>query len=98
MPLILALALLASNLFCFLLFAHDKAAAVNGERRAPERVLLASAALFAAPGALLAQRWLRHKTRKQPFAAWLALIAFAQACAAVGLLVLAVQRGWILGQ
>lgn len=86
------LALLAANLFCFLLFAHDKAAAVHGERRIPERVLLLSACLCAAPGALLAQRWLRHKTRKQPFGAWLALIVFAQACAVAGLLALAFQR------
>ncbi|NGM50417.1 DUF1294 domain-containing protein [Caulobacter sp. 602-2] len=86
---ILTLALLAANLFCFLLFAHDKAAAVHGERRVPERVLLLSAALCAAPGALLAQRWLRHKTRKQPFGAWLTLIVFAQACTVAGLGVLA---------
>ncbi|PLR22213.1 DUF1294 domain-containing protein [Caulobacter zeae] len=89
MTLIITLALLAANLFCFLLFAHDKAAAVRGERRVPERVLLLSAAMCAAPGALMAQRWLRHKTRKQPFGTWLILIAFAQACAVAGLVVLA---------
>ena len=93
MSLIVLLALLAANLFCFLLFAHDKAAAVHGERRVPERVLLLSAAMCAAPGALLAQRWLRHKTRKQPFGAWLTLIVFAQACAAAGLIALSFQRG-----
>lgn len=93
MTFIVVLALLAANLFCFMLFAHDKAAAFEGERRVPERVLLLSACLGAAPGALLAQRWLRHKTRKQPFGAWLALIVFAQACIVAGLVALAFQRG-----
>jgi uncharacterized membrane protein YsdA (DUF1294 family) len=54
---------------------------------------MASGACPNAPGALLAQRWLRHKTRKQPFGAWLTLIVFAQACAVAGLVALAFQRG-----
>lgn len=68
------LALSLANLLTFSLFAIDKARARAraGGRRIPERVLLL-AALFGALGAWLGQRLLRHKTRKQPFAAWLDL-------------------------
>lgn len=72
MPLIL-LALSIANLVAFSLFAIDKTRARSGRRRIPERTLL-TAALFGGLGAWLGQRLLRHKTRKQPFAAWLGLI------------------------
>ncbi|MNS84367.1 hypothetical protein D3C72_1181910 [compost metagenome] len=72
MPLIL-LALSLANLLAFSLFAVDKARARAGGRRIPERALL-TAALFGGLGAWLGQQLLRHKTRKQPFAAWLGLI------------------------
>lgn len=72
MPLIL-LALSIANLIAFGLFAIDKTRARSGRRRIPERTLL-TAALFGGLGAWLGQRLLRHKTRKQPFAAWLGLI------------------------
>jgi uncharacterized membrane protein YsdA (DUF1294 family) len=72
MPLIL-LALSIANLIAFGLFAIDKTRARSGRRRMPERTLL-TAALFGGLGAWLGQRLLRHKTRKQPFAAWLDLI------------------------
>lgn len=80
------LLLLAANLVAFSLFAVDKARARAGGRRVPERTLLL-AALFGGLGAWLGQRLLRHKTRKQPFAAWLGLIltlhAFALLAVAV---------------
>ena len=72
MPLIL-LALSIANLIAFGLFAIDKTRARSGRRRIPERTLL-TAALFGGLGTWLGQRLLRHKTRKQPFAAWLDLI------------------------
>lgn len=62
-----------ANLLAFSLFAIDKARARAGGRRIPERTLLL-AALVGGLGAALGQRLLRHKTRKQPFAAWLGLI------------------------
>ena len=67
------LALPLANLIAFGLFAIDKARARAGKRRIPERTLL-TAALFGGLGAALGQRLLRHKTRKQPFAARMGLI------------------------
>jgi uncharacterized membrane protein YsdA (DUF1294 family) len=49
----------------------------------PERTLLTLAALGGGPGALVARPVFRHKTRKQPFSAWLMLIVFLQAAALV---------------
>jgi len=70
---LILLALSIANLIAFGLFAIDKTRARSGRRRIPERTLL-TAALFGGLGAGLGQRLLRHKTRKQPFAAWLGLI------------------------
>ena len=76
-----ALSLLTlANLVAFSLFALDKARARAGGRRIPERTLLL-AALLGGLGAWLGQRLLRHKTRKQPFAAWLGLILTLHALA-----------------
>ena len=85
MPLLL-LALSIANLIAFSLFAIDKTRAKSSQSRIPERTLL-TAALFGGLGAWLGQKFLRHKTRKQPFAAWLSLIltlhAFALLAAAI---------------
>lgn len=82
-----------ANLLAFSLFAIDKARArarARG-RRIPERALLL-AALFGALGAWLGQRLLRHKTRKQPFAAWLGLIVTLHAFALLAVAII-VWRG-----
>ena len=71
------------NLLTFLIFGWDKLAAIDGRSRVPERVLLTLAALGGSPGALLARPVFRHKTRKQPFSAWLMLIVFAQVAAII---------------
>lgn len=71
------------NLLTFAIFGFDKAAAADKRARVPERALLALAALGGSPGALLARPLFRHKTRKQPFGAWLTLIVFAQVVALV---------------
>lgn len=65
-----------ASAFAFGLFAWDKERARSGGRRVPERTLL-WAALFGGVGAVLGQRLLRHKTRKQPFATWLAVVVVA---------------------
>jgi uncharacterized membrane protein YsdA (DUF1294 family) len=78
-----ATALAVVNLVTFLTFGWDKLAAVERRSRVPERALLILALLGGSPGALLARPVFRHKTRKQPFGAWLALIVFVQATALV---------------
>lgn len=85
-----ALVLGVLNLLTFLVFGWDKLAAVDGRSRVPERLLLLLAALGGSPGALLARPVFRHKTRKQPFGAWLMLIVFVQASA----LVAGAALGW----
>jgi uncharacterized membrane protein YsdA (DUF1294 family) len=85
--LILAGALAAVNLWTILQFRRDKARACAGERRIPEADLLLLAAIGGSPGALLARRLFRHKTRKQPFSTYLLLIAALQGAALIGLAV-----------
>lgn len=70
--------LATANLVAFAVMGWDKASAQRGGRRIPERTLLILAAIGGALGALAAQRTFRHKTRKQPFAAWLLAITTLQ--------------------
>ncbi|MDB5722013.1 MAG: cold-shock protein [Alphaproteobacteria bacterium] len=84
MPTIL-LVLAAINGWTMLRFWQDKAYARSGARRIPEADLLGLAAIGGTPGALLARRLFRHKTRKEPFSTRLLLIAALQAGALIGL-------------
>lgn len=80
------------SLTTFGLYAFDKSAARRRARRVPEKTLHLFALLGGWPGALLAQKYLRHKTVKQPFrfVFWLTVLANC------GLLVwLFVPHGWI---
>ena len=80
---ILALLVLL-NAATMLQFWEDKRRARAGEWRIRESTLLGLAAIGGSPGALLACRLFRHKTRKQPFATLLQLTAMLQAGAAAG--------------
>ena len=51
----------------FAMYRADKAAAVRGAWRTPEANLHVVALLGGWPGALVARRFFRHKTSKQPF-------------------------------
>ena len=55
------------NIKAYRAFAADKQKAIDKEWRTPEATLLFWALVGGWPGAKLAQRRLRHKTRKQPF-------------------------------
>jgi uncharacterized membrane protein YsdA (DUF1294 family)/cold shock CspA family protein len=57
------------SVLAFVAYRIDKAAAVRGGRRTPEQTLHVLALAGGWPGALVAQRWLRHKSTKQSFLA-----------------------------
>lgn len=83
--------LLLVNLHTFTAFWSDKRAALRGTWRTPESSLLMGAFLGGTPGAFLARRLFRHKTRKQPFVGQLKVIAFLQFVALGG------AAGWHVG-
>lgn len=60
---------LAASLVAFLAYALDKSAARNGQWRTKESTLHLIGLAGGWPGALAAQRLLRHKSRKQSFQA-----------------------------
>ncbi|TPP10760.1 DUF1294 domain-containing protein [Rhizobium glycinendophyticum] len=80
---VLLIALIGWNLLSFAIFAFDKHAARQSLRRIPERRLILLTIFGGASGAYLAQRFLRHKTRKPPFGWLVPLMANVQ----LGLLV-----------
>jgi uncharacterized membrane protein YsdA (DUF1294 family) len=67
----------------YLAYVFDKAAALKGEWRTSESMLHLFSLVGGWPGAMLAQRMLRHKTQKQSFQlAYWATVVFN--CAALG--------------
>ena len=72
-PRAIALVYLVASVVTFVAYAIDKAAAVRGTWRTPEKTLHTLALVGGWPGALLAQQWLRHKSSKTEFrvAFWL---------------------------
>jgi uncharacterized membrane protein YsdA (DUF1294 family) len=77
-------ALLLVNAWTMLRFWQDKQRAMAGERRIRESDLLGLALIGGSPGALLARRLFRHKTRKEPFSTQLLVIVVLQIGAIVG--------------
>ncbi len=75
------------NVVVFCVYWLDKDAARNGEWRARETTLLALALFGGGVGALLAQRLLRHKTRKPPFPVALPTFFAIQAAAVSAVLI-----------
>jgi len=74
------------NAWTALRFWQDKRRAIAGARRIPEADLLTLAFIGGSPGAFAARHVFRHKTRKQPFSAYLMLIAAMQAVGLAALL------------
>ncbi len=81
---------LAVNAITYLAFRRDKRRSEAQGWRTPEKTLLTLAIVGGWPAAKLAQRRLRHKTRKQPFAFTLNLIGLAWAWALLLLLGVAI--------
>ena len=77
--------LVVVNLVTIVQYWDDKQRAIAEEKRIPESNLLFLAAIGGSPAALLARRWFRHKTRKEPFSTRLMVIVMVQAGVAIGL-------------
>lgn len=67
LPFIVPVFYVAASLAAFLLYAFDKAAAMNARWRTRESVLLFAGLICGWPGALVAQSLFRHKLSKESF-------------------------------
>lgn len=67
MPLWVLLAYIGMSSVCFLVYAFDKSAALKEEWRIKESTLLMLGLLGGWPGAIIAQHYFRHKTKKDSF-------------------------------
>ena len=63
----------AASLIAAILYAWDKQAAIKDRARIPEKTLLTISLLGGWPGAWIAGRFLRHKTRKVSYRVWFAV-------------------------
>ena len=67
LPLVVFGLYLLASMVAFVAYALDKSAARNDRRRTPDRTLHVFSLAGGWPGALIAQRLLRHKTQKESF-------------------------------
>ncbi|NPD14212.1 DUF1294 domain-containing protein [Xinfangfangia sp. D13-10-4-6] len=84
---------IATSFIAWHQFRTDKWRALEGLRRIPERDLLFIAMIGDWPGARLAQRRFRHKTRKEPFRSQLNTCAWPAGAILVTLVLLAASIG-----
>ncbi|MBL1406124.1 MAG: hypothetical protein COC17_06020 [Hyphomicrobiales bacterium] len=66
------------NLFTYAIFGWDKYRSIKNAWRVSENSLLLLAFMGGSPAMLLGQKFLRHKTYKQPFKTYLLIIVFVQ--------------------
>ncbi|NOQ81446.1 MAG: DUF1294 domain-containing protein [Methylophaga sp.] len=64
---LISLGYITLSFIIFILYAVDKSAARNNKQRISERTLHLVALLGGWPGAMIAQKVFRHKTKKQAF-------------------------------
>jgi uncharacterized membrane protein YsdA (DUF1294 family)/cold shock CspA family protein len=83
LPFLVLVAYLTASCVAYLAYVFDKAAALKGQWRTPESTLHLFSLAGGWPGAMFAQRTLRHKTQKQSFqlAYWATVVLN---CAALG--------------
>jgi uncharacterized membrane protein YsdA (DUF1294 family)/cold shock CspA family protein len=67
LPFAVLIAYLLASCVAYFAYFFDKAASLNGQRRTPESTLHFFSLVGGWPGAMLAQRTLRHKTQKRSF-------------------------------
>lgn len=66
-PLNLFVVYLCASVFTFVIYAKDKLAAKNNNQRTPENTLHLLSFVGGWPGAIFAQKMLRHKSKKEDF-------------------------------
>jgi len=83
LPLVVLIAYFMASCVAYVAYVLDKAASLKGQWRTPESTLHLIGLVGGWPGAMLAQRMLRHKTQKQSFqvAYWATVVLN---CAALG--------------
>lgn len=67
LPFVVLIAYLVASCVAYLAYVFDKAASLKGQWRTPESTLHLFSLVGGWPGAMLAQRMVRHKTQKQSF-------------------------------
>lgn len=75
---LIAIYLVAINLFAYILYGIDKYKSKKSKWRIPEKTLITTALLGGSIGALLAMKMFRHKTKHKKFTIGVPLILIAQ--------------------